>query len=147
MIDASPSAVYRAFVDPAAWTKWLPPRGVACTIHAFEPRAGGRLSLTLAYDEHTPHIPGKTSEHADTVAGRFVELVENERMVLEIEFVSDDEAFAGTMVMIWTIAARNAGTQVTIRCEHVPPGIGKDDHDAGLNASLDNLSAYLAGKP
>jgi len=145
VMNASPSAIYRAFIEAQAWVKWMPPKGMACAIHKFEPHPGGALSLTLTYADQTAHTPGKTTESADTVEGRFVELVENERMVLEIDFVSDDPAFAGTMHMIWTIAPEDAGSEVTITCHNVPPGIRKEDHDVGLNASLENLSAYLAG--
>lgn len=145
VMSGSPSAIYRAFIEPRAWAKWMPPKGMTCAVHKFEPRPGGALSLTLTYADDTAHTPGKTTQNADTVEGRFVELLENECMVLEIDFVSDDPAFAGTMLMVWTIAAEDTGSKVTITCQNVPPGIKKEDHDIGLNASLENLSSYVAG--
>jgi len=47
LIKASPRAVYRAFVDPAAVAKWLPPKGMTAEIFAFEPRAGGAFRMAL----------------------------------------------------------------------------------------------------
>jgi hypothetical protein len=34
------------------------------------------------------------------------------------------------------------GTEVTVACENVPPGISADDHRAGIASSLDNLAAF-----
>ena len=47
------------------------------------------------------------------------------------------------MTMTWSLAAVAAGTEVTIRCEDVPPGIRKEDHDEGLRSTLDNLAAFI----
>jgi hypothetical protein len=33
-----------------------------------------------------------------------------------------------------------------ITAEHVPPGISKEDHQEGLEASLQNLSKYLVSR-
>lgn len=96
--------------------------------------------MTLTYRD-AGHA-GKTSENSDTVEGKFLELVPNEKIVQEVEFQSDDAAFAGTMTMTWSIAAVPGGSEVTIRCENVPEGIRKEDHDAGLKSSLDNLAAF-----
>jgi len=36
------------------------------------------------------------------------------------------------------------GTRVTVRAENVPAGIRKQDHDAGLRSSLENLARHVA---
>lgn len=56
-----------------------------------------------------------------------------------VTFASGDPAFAGQMKMTWLLAPDTDGTQVTIRCEDVPPGITAEDHAAGLASSLDHL--------
>ncbi len=48
--------------------------------------------------------------------------------------------------MTWSLAARPGGTEVTIRCEDVPEGIRKEDHDAGLGSTLSNLAAFVEGR-
>ena len=58
-------------------------------------------------------------------------------------FESDDPAFAGTMRMTWTLRPTGGGTELTVRAEDVPDGIRREDHLAGLNASLANLAAFL----
>jgi uncharacterized protein YndB with AHSA1/START domain len=111
-------------------------------IYEFDARAGGayRMSLTYAGTDHSPQ--GKTSEHADVVKGRYLELAPNERIVQLVEFESDDPVFGGEMIMTWTLAAVPEGTKVTIVCENVPEGIRKEDHDVGLRSTLENLATY-----
>lgn len=142
VIKASPQTIYRAFVDPEAWVSWLPPEGMQGHMYEFDARNGGayRMSLTYVGTDHA--TPGKTSEHADIVQGKFLKLVPDEQIVQAVEFESDDPAFAGTMTMTWTLAAVPQGTEVTIVCEHVPEGIRQEDHDLGLRSSLENLAAY-----
>lgn len=125
---------------------WLPPEGLSGRLEAFEPRAGGIYRMVLTYESADHATPGKTTEHADVVQGRFVELVPDEKIVQQAEFESDDPAFAGTMTMTWSLVPTPRGTEVTIRCEDVPEGIRKEDHDAGLRSTLSNLAAFLEGR-
>ena len=145
LVRAPASGIYNALTDAAALAAWLPPEGMRGAVHAFEPRPGGRFSLTLTYETSHPTSAGKTSDDADTVEGRFIELVENERIVWDVDFVSDDPAFAGTMRMTWILASRAGGTEVTISAANVPPGIKPQDHAQGLASSLDNLAAHVEG--
>ena len=111
-------------------------------IHAFDPRVGGTYRMALTYDEPGHSMPGKTSEHSDVVAGQFLQLVPDERVVQLVEFESEDPAFAGAMTMTWALAAVPGGTEITILCENVPEGIRQEDHDAGLRSTLENLAAF-----
>ena len=61
--------------------------------------------MSLAYADAGHRVRGKTSEHVDTVRGRFVELVGDERVVQRVQFESDDPLFAGAMTMVTTLAA------------------------------------------
>ena len=142
VIGASPETLYRAFVDPASLLRWLPPSGMKAELERFEPREGGTYRMVLRY-EGVEHPPGKSSEHSDVVEGRFVELVPDVRVVQDVDFVSNDPAFAGTMRMTWSLIRVAAGTEVAIACENVPDGISKADHDAGLKSSLENLAAFV----
>jgi len=63
-------------------------------------------------------------------------------IVQAVEFQSEDPAFAGEMIMTWTLAAVPEGTKVTIVCENVPEGIRKEDHDIGLRSTLENLAIF-----
>lgn len=141
IIEAPPHAVYRALVDRDALQTWLPPDGMRGGINAFEPWAGGAYHVTLYYENDD--TAGKSSANADVVKGQFVEIVENERVVQQFAFESDDPAFAGTMIMTWRLAAAAEGTELTIVCENVPEGIRKEDHEAGMGSTLGNLAAFV----
>jgi uncharacterized protein YndB with AHSA1/START domain len=143
VIAASPQALYRAFVDPAAIASWRPPQGMKAEIHTFDPREGGYYRMSFLYTEPDPEVQGKTSDHTDTFEGRFVGLIPGERIVEEIDFVSDDPAFRGTMTITTTFRPVSGGTEVTVVCEDVPEGIGESDHKAGIASSLANLAAFV----
>lgn len=143
VIKAAPEAIYRACLEAAAVACWRPPAGMTARIERFDPREGGGYRMAFEYGAPDHRLPGKSSAHADIVEGRFLELVPNERIVEQVEFQSDDPAFAGSMTVITTLAPVPGGTEVTIRCEKVPRGIRAEDHEAGLASSLRNLAAFL----
>jgi uncharacterized protein YndB with AHSA1/START domain len=142
VIATVPHTIFQAFVDPQALVSWLPPKGMKGRIDEFEPRVGGAYRMELTYEHPDPSAVGKTSAHSDIVRGRFLELFPDRRIVQEVEFESDDPAFAGTMKMTWTLTLVAAGTQVDVTCENVPEGIRPEDHEVGLKSTLENLAAF-----
>jgi len=70
-------------------------------------------------------------------------LIAGERIVQTVEFESGDPAFAGTMVMTWSLEAVPGGTGVAVRAVNVPSGIAVKDHEAGLASSLANLARFI----
>ena len=140
IIAASPEAIYQAFVDRDALLAWLPPEGMTAEILEFEPRPGGAFRMALHYPEAGR---GKTTEDTDVVDAEFAELVPGKRVVQLVKFKSDDPAYRGTMRMVWDLEPAPDGTRVIFLAEDVPEGISKEDHDAGLKSSLENLAAYV----
>lgn len=98
--------------------------------------------MSLVFTDESHGTPGKASAHEDIVEARFVELIPGERVVQVVEFETEDPAFAGAMTMTWSLATVPGGTQVSIVCDDVPPGIRKEDHDAGLHSTLENLATF-----
>jgi uncharacterized protein YndB with AHSA1/START domain len=143
LIPAPPERVFAALVDPDALATWLPPEGMRGRFERFDARTGGSYRLVLRYADATG-APGKASADTDIVEARFVEIVPGVRVVQAVDFVSDDPAYAGTMVMTWAVAAAEGGTRVEIRADDVPDGISAEDHAVGLASSLANLAAYVA---
>lgn len=88
---------------------------------------------------------GKATADSDIVEVRFVDLIPGKRIVQEVDFVSDDPAYAGTMTMTWETTAVGTGTRVDIIAEEVPDGISAEDHAAGIASSLAQLAAYVEG--
>lgn len=143
LVAASADAIYRAFIDPDALMAWLPPEGMTGRALLFEPREGGRYRIELRLEGEGHEVSGKTAERTDVTGGRFVELVAGRRIVQTVNFESDDPAFAGTMVMSWSLDSAPGGTLVTVAAANVPTGIAAEDHQAGLASSLENLARFV----
>jgi uncharacterized protein YndB with AHSA1/START domain len=142
VIAAPRERVYSALVDPEALTAWLPPDGMSGRFERFDARPGGSYRLVLTYADAST-AAGKATVDSDIVEARFVDVVPGVRVVQTVDFVSDDPAYAGTMMMTWEVVAVDAGTRVNIRADNVPAGISVEDHAAGLASSLSNLAGYL----
>ena len=69
VFKAPPERVYRAFTDPAAFAKWIPPYGFVCKVHQFEPKLGGT---------HKMSFMNMTSGKSHSFGGKYLELVPNE---------------------------------------------------------------------
>jgi len=142
IIRAPRTAVFAAFLDADALAGWLPPAGMTGHVHEFEPRAGGRIHMSLRYRD--PERPsGKSSTDTDTFRGRFTELIPDEKVVWVVAFESRDPAFAGEMTMITTFADAPDGTEIAMTCENIPKGIAPEDNAMGCRSSLQNLAALL----
>jgi uncharacterized protein YndB with AHSA1/START domain len=145
VILAPAHRLYRALLDPAAVARWRPPEGMRAEVHEFDAREGGAYRMSLIYAGPGDRLRGKSSEHADVVRGRFLELVPDTRVVELVEFESDDPVFVGAMTVTTTLAVVEDGTEVTIRCDGVPPGIRPEDHAAGIASTLAKLAALTEG--
>jgi len=142
VVAADRAAVYAALVDREALEAWLPPQGMTGGFERFDPRPGGSYRLVLTYAD-AAGARGKATADSDIVEARFVDLVPDVRVVQEVDFVSDDPAFAGTMTMTWEVTSVEGGTRVDITADDVPDGISAEDHATGLASSLANLAEHL----
>jgi len=142
VIDGPVDRVFHALVDRDALEAWLPPQGMTAQFERFDARPGGSYRLVLTYAEATD-TRGKSTADSDVVEARYVDIIPDERVVQEVDFVSDDPAFAGTMTMTWAVQEVEGGTRVEIVAEDVPEGISAEDHAAGLTSSLEHLARHL----
>ena len=142
LLAASPDAIFRAFVEPDLISAWLPPEGMTGRLERFDPVVGGGFRMVLTYE--VPEGKGKFTDDSDVADTRIAALEPPNRVVWEVDFPSDDPAFAGTMTMAWSFAAGEVGSLVTVQCTDVPPGIDPHDHAVGLASSLEQLEKVVA---
>ena len=131
VFKTTPEKVYKAFLDPAAMCKWLPPNGFTGTVEHVDPRVGGtyRMSFTNF---------GKGLAHS--FGGVYLELVPNEKIVHTDKF--DDPNLPGEMKTTITFKKVMVGTEVDITQEGVPAVIPAEACHLGWQESL-NLLALL----
>src|SRR3954462_7394990 len=103
VLKAKPERVYRAFLEPDAMAKWLPPYGFTCKVHHMEARVGGsyRMSFTK-FSTGNGHAFG----------GEYLELVPGERIRYADRF--DDPNLPGQMQVTIALRAVACGTDVSI---------------------------------
>lgn len=125
VLRATPERVYRAFLDPDAMVKWLPPNGFTGKVHHLDPRVGGTYKMSF-----TNFTSGKS--HA--FGGEYLELVPNERIRNTDRF--DDPNLPGEMQVTVTLKKVPVGTEVHIVQEGVPDVIPPDACTLGWQESL-----------
>lgn len=140
VINATPEALYAAFMDPAALVEWLPPAEMTGEIHAFDGRVGGGYQMSLYYPPDEKGFRGKTAEREDRVDVRFVELTRPRRIVETITFATDDPALRGEMTMAASFEPAPGGTEVVLHFTNLPPGLRPEDNDEGARLSLEQLA-------
>lgn len=132
VLKAPPERVYRAFLDPAALCKWLPPHGFVGTIHEIDVKVGGgyRMSFT---NLGTGHGHGFSCE--------YLELVPNERIRHTDRF--DDPNLPGEMSVTVTLKALPFGTELQVVQEGIPDAIPVEACHLGWQESLTLLTQLV----
>ncbi|MGB6408257.1 MAG: SRPBCC domain-containing protein [Planococcus donghaensis] len=142
VIKASSKDIYQSFINPDTFALWLPPQGMSAKIETFDVCEGGVYKMSLTY-KVTDSQKGKTSRDTDVFQGTFLKVVKDTKIVMSVVFDSEDPAFSSEMIQTWYLETVSEGTRVTLICENVPNGIRKEDHDIGLNSTLENLARFV----
>jgi uncharacterized protein YndB with AHSA1/START domain len=140
-VNAPRASVYRALLDERAVAVWKVPEGMTSHVHAWDPREGGSIRISLTYD--APTGSGKTTAHTDTYHGRFVKLVPDEQVVEVDEFETADPALRGEMTITITLTDADGGTDILAVHEGLPSGVSLADNETGWRMSLARLAALV----
>jgi uncharacterized protein YndB with AHSA1/START domain len=125
VLRAAPEKVYRAFLNPEAMAKWLPPNGFTGKVHQMDAKVGG--SYTMSFTNL-----GNGQSH--TFGGTYLELVPNERIRHTDKF--DDPNMPGEMQVAITLKKVSCGTELNIVQEGVPDVIPPEMCYLGWQESL-----------
>jgi len=132
VLRTSPEKLYRAFLDAAAMSKWLPPYGFTCTVHHFEPKVGGTFKMSF-----TNFTNGK----GHSFGGTYLELVPNERLRYTDKF--DDPNLPGEITVTVELKKVLMGTELNIVQAGVPAVIPADACYLGWQESLLQLAKLV----
>lgn len=132
VITAKPEKIYRAFLDPDAMAKWLPPNGYTCSVHHMDAKVGGTYKMSFT---------NFTTQKSMSFGGEYRELVENERLRYTDNF--DDPNLSGEIQVTVTLKKVSLGTEMTIVQEGLPTVIPLEACYVGWQQSLNNLAKLV----
>jgi uncharacterized protein YndB with AHSA1/START domain len=129
VLRAPAERLYRAFLDPDAMAKWMPPHGFTGRVHEMDARVGGgyRMSFT-----------NFSSGRSHSFGGTYTELTPRERIRYTDRF--DDPNLASEMRVTITLRPVACGTELDIVQEGVPAVIPVDGCYLGWQQSLSLLA-------
>jgi uncharacterized protein YndB with AHSA1/START domain len=132
VLATKPEKVYRAFIEPDAMAKWLPPNGYACTVHQTDAKVGGTYKMSFR---------NFTTGQRHSFGGKYVELVPNERLRYTDKF--DDPNMPGEIQVTVALKPVSVGTELNIVQEGLPDVIPPDACYLGWQDSLQNLARLV----
>ncbi|MBA2303556.1 MAG: SRPBCC family protein [Acidobacteria bacterium] len=132
VLRAAPERVYRAFLDPDALVKWLPPNGFTAKAHHVDARVGGTYRMSF-----TNFSSGKS--HA--FGGEYLELSPHQRLRWTDKF--DDPNMPGEMQVTVTLKQVSVGTDVHIVQQGLPEAIPPEACVLGWQESLTLLAKLV----
>jgi len=132
VLRTTPERLYRAFIDPDAMVKWLPPNGFTGKVHDMDARVGGKYKMSFTnFSSGTSHSFG----------GEYLELVPNERLRYVDRF--DNPGLPGEMTVTVTLKKVLVGTEIKIVQEGIPDAIPAEMCHLGWQESLALLTLLV----
>jgi uncharacterized protein YndB with AHSA1/START domain len=129
VLRAPAERLYKAFLDPDAMAKWLPPHGFTGKVHAMDAREGGGYRMSF-----TNFSTGKSH----SFGGKYIELLPHERIKYTDEF--EDPNLPGKMQVTITLRKVSCGTELEIVQEGLPSVIPVEACYVGWQESLSMLA-------
>lgn len=129
---APPERVFRAFVDPDAMVKWLPPHGFTGRVHEIDARLGGQYRMSFT---------NISKGQSHSFGGTYLEFLPGE--VLSHTDSFDDPGLPGQMVTRITFKAVSVGAEVNIEQSGIPEMIPPEACCLGWQESLQLLALLI----
>jgi uncharacterized protein YndB with AHSA1/START domain len=129
---APPARVYKAFIDPAAMVKWLPPHGFTAVVHHLDAKVGGTYRMSFT---------NFSTGNGHSFGGTYLELSPGERLRHTDKF--DDPNLPGEMTVTVTFKKVLVGTEVHVEQSGVPDMIPPEGCYLGWQESLTLLAQLV----
>ncbi len=125
VLKTTPEKLYRAFLDPEALAKWLPPDGYTCKVHHLDAKVGGTYRMSFT---------NFTTQQGHSFGGKYVELTPHTRIRYSDKF--EDPTLTGEMMTTVELKKVICGTEVSIVQEGIPSVIPAEMCYLGWQDSL-----------
>lgn len=132
VLRAKPEKVYRAFLDPDAIAKWLPPYGFTCKVHHLDAKVGGTFKMTFT---------NFSTGNGHSFGGTYLELKPGE--LLRYTDTFDDPGLPGQMITTVSLKEVFCGTELNITQEGIPAMIPVEACYMGWQESLALLALLV----
>lgn len=132
VLKARSELVYRAFLEPEAISRWLPPDGYLCKVHYMDSSVGGSYSMSFIQF---------STQQVHTFSGTYVELIPNEKIVYTDQF--NDPVLSAKMRTTVELKAVSCGTDICITQDGVPDVIPEEECYLGWQESLTYLAKLV----
>jgi uncharacterized protein YndB with AHSA1/START domain len=129
VLKAPPRRVYKAFIDPLAMAKWLPPNGFTGKVHSIDAKVGGKFRMSFTnFDSGGEMFFG----------GEFLEMKANEKLRYTDRF--EDPNLPGEITVTVHFKEVSCGTEIDITQEGIPDIIPVEMCYLGWQDSLRQLA-------
>jgi uncharacterized protein YndB with AHSA1/START domain len=132
VLRAPAERIYRAFLDPDALVKWLPPNGFTAKVHHIDAKVGGTSRMAFT---------NFSNGQSHSFGGEYLELVPYERIRYTDQF--DDPNLPGVMQTTVSLKSVSCGTELSIVQEGVPDVIPPEMCYLGWQDSLTLLAQLV----
>ncbi|MBP7476168.1 MAG: SRPBCC family protein [Pyrinomonadaceae bacterium] len=132
VFKTTPEKLYKAFLDPAAMCKFMPPNGFTGSVDHVDARVGGTYKMSFT---------NFGSGNSHSFGGEYLELVPNEKIVNTDRF--DDPNMPGEMKTTVILKAVSMGTEIHITQEGIPAMIPVEACYLGWQESLTLLAMLV----
>jgi uncharacterized protein YndB with AHSA1/START domain len=132
VLRTTPEKLYRAFLDPDASAKWLPPYGFTCKVHSMDARVNGGYKMSFT---------NFTTGQSHSFGGTYLELVPGELIRYNDRF--DDPNLPGEIHVTIRIKKVSLGSELNVLQEGVPDAIPAEACYLGWQESLSQLARLV----
>jgi uncharacterized protein YndB with AHSA1/START domain len=132
VLRTTPERLFKAFTDPDAMAKWLPPYGFTCKVFEMDAKVGGTFRMAFT---------NFSTGNGHAFGGKYLELEPGKR--LRYTDVFEDASLPGEMVTTVTMTAVSVGTALEVTQEGIPDVIPTEACYLGWQESLMQLAQLV----
>lgn len=129
VLKTTPEKIYRAFLEPDALIKWIPPYGFTARTEHLDARVGGTFRMSFT---------NFSTGHSHSFGGEYLELLPFERISYTDKF--DDPNLSGEIVVVIELKKVSCGTEINIKQSGIPDLIPVEMCYLGWQESLLQLA-------